>query len=87
MSNLMVFIAVSPPEGDALTVAKVQDRGILLSAARAALAEAQREAAESESSDPMLGVLHRSQCQHLEQVFSRLLPELGGAAQVPALTM
>lgn len=89
MSRLMVFIAVSPPDGDALTVARVSDRGILLSAARAALAEAKIEAAEAESSDPVLGMLHRSEYARLEQVLSQLLPELSGhcADRVPALTM
>ena len=89
MSRVLLFIAVSPPDGDALTLAKVRNRSILLSAARAAIAEAERDASEAEISDPVLGVLQRSECLRLEQVLSRLLPEIGlnHADCEPALTM
>jgi hypothetical protein len=91
MSRIAVFIAVSPPEGDAITVAQVVDRSVLLCAAKAALLEADAAASEAERRDSALGILHRGECLRLERVLSSLIPELLHSSRehqdVPAVMM
>jgi hypothetical protein len=92
--NLAVFIAIdavdAPGAYEAVTVARIRGRDMVLAAARAAISEAEREAVEAERSDPALGIVHRGECLRLQTVLSQLLPELGRRSKpvgVPALTM
>lgn len=67
-----------PGAYEAVTVARSRDRKVILSVARAALDEAERDAVAAERSDPALAALHRGECTRLRQVLSALIPELHG---------
>jgi hypothetical protein len=89
--TLSVFIAIEaaepPAPNEALTVARVRDQHVLLSVARAAIAEAEQEALQAELRDPTEAIVYRGECQRLRSVLSRLLPELREQSRNAALTM
>ena len=71
-----LYIALEPPVGDSITIARVSDRSLLVGAARTAIAEATAQAVRAAAEDPSLGVLHTAEANRLSEALGKLIPEL-----------
>ena len=71
-----LYIALEPPHGDSITIARVSDRALLIGAARTAMAEARDQASRAAAEDPGLGVLQQAEANRLSEALHRLIPEL-----------
>jgi hypothetical protein len=64
--------------GQPLTAAVVENRQLLVEAAKAAIAEAYQKAEAMEEVDEFVAELQREETVRLERVLARLIPELNG---------
>lgn len=62
--------------GQALTAATIEDRGLLVAAAKAAVSEAYERAEAIAADDEFVGDLQREEAERLARVLARLIPEL-----------
>ena len=79
MNSADLLIVYEPERGRPLTVARVGDRGLLVAAARAAIAEAEERAAALGEADEFLGAVQRQEAARIRHVLGMLVPELRGA--------
>ena len=87
MSGTVTLLLVYEPAGGRpLTVARVQDRRMLLDAAHLAILVAEQRAEELAAADRVLGEVERAEAGRLRRVLSLLVPDLRvhdvGAADV-----
>lgn len=73
---LSLVIAFQEPGSKPLSVAVVHDHALLHQAARAALAEAEREVVETTRESPMLGRLRAAEVLRLRTTLALLIPEI-----------
>jgi hypothetical protein len=75
--SLSLYIVCEPKTaGKSMAVARIEDRPTLLSAARAAISEAEARALHLETVDEVLGELQREEAQRLRICLERLMPDL-----------
>lgn len=65
--------------GQALTAATIEDRGLLVAAAKAAVSEAFERAEAIAADDEFVGDLQREEAERLARILARLIPELRGS--------
>jgi hypothetical protein len=72
-----LFIAFEPHGGEPVTLAVVNDRGVLVKAARKAIAESRGLATLMRREDSVLGRLQLAETQRLANALGTVIPELG----------
>ncbi len=77
-----LLIAFEPPNGKAVTLARVANRRLLLAAAVAAIAEADHKAAAMETEHEVLAALQRDEAARLRRALEFVLPELKNSSPV-----
>lgn len=88
--DAVLLIAYRSPNGvRALPVAEVDDRDLLVTAARRAITGKRSEVDGLNSCDPELAMLAAEEADRLERALGLLIPELRGARRTatPALAM
>jgi hypothetical protein len=78
--RVSLLLVYEPAGGRPLTVARVDDRRILLDAAQRAISEAQQRAEELSSADCVLGEVERAEAGRLRTVLGLFVPELRSGA-------
>ena len=73
--------------GQPLTAAVVENRQLLVEAAKAAIAEAHEKAEAMEEVDEFVAELQREEAVRLERVHARLIPELNGHPRLRVITL
>jgi len=76
--SVELVIVYEPQDGRPLSVAKVPDRELLLSAARAAIDQAEVQADVLAGVDAGLGIVQREEAERLRRLLGLLIPELAG---------
>ena len=75
--SIALYIVCEPKDaGKPLALARIEDRGALIAAARAAVSEAEARADHVESCDVVLGELQREEAHRLRNSLERLIPDL-----------
>jgi hypothetical protein len=69
-----LYITLEPDHGKPVTLARVNDRALLASAAAAALDEAVRMVDQMAAEDPLLGELQRQEVSRLRKAIDLVLP-------------
>jgi antitoxin component of MazEF toxin-antitoxin module len=73
--------------GQPLTAAVVENRQLLVEAAKAAIAEAHEKAEAMDEVDEFVAELQREEAVRLERVLARLIPELNGHPRLRVITL
>jgi hypothetical protein len=84
--SVRLYITLEPERGKPVTLARVNDRDLLVDAALLALQEAESIADEMASQDTTLGLLQRQEASRLRQALELVLPEIR-SAKCPASVM
>jgi hypothetical protein len=72
-----LFIALEPSGGGSpVTLARVSDRGALVSVAREAIKESRRQTEEMSHEDELLGQLQHEESNRLQRALELVVPEL-----------
>ena len=74
--RVSLLLVYEPTGGRPLTVARVEDRRLLLDAAQLAIIAAEQRAEELAAADCLLGEVERAEAGRLRKVLSLLVPEL-----------
>jgi hypothetical protein len=75
--SIALYIVCEPKDaGKRLALARIEDRAVLVSAARAAISEAEARAVDVEECDEVLGELHHEEARRLKSSLKRLIPDL-----------
>lgn len=74
--NVSLLLVYEPAGGRPFTVARVEDRCMLLNAAQLAILAAEQRAEELAAADCVLGEVERAEAGRLRKVLSLLVPEL-----------
>lgn len=74
--NVSLLLVYEPVGGRPLTVARVDDRAMLLDAAQLAILAAEKRAEDLAAADRVLGELERAEAGRLRKVLSLLVPGL-----------
>jgi len=77
--SVRLNITLEPERGKPITLARVEDRDLLVNAALSALQQAERLAVEMGSQDTTLGELQRQEASRLRQALELILPEIRAA--------
>ena len=77
-----LMIVYEPLQGRPLTLARVEDRDVLLKAARTALSEMDRRADALAGVDDVLSIVQRGEADRLRRIFAMLLPEFDNHEKV-----
>jgi hypothetical protein len=77
--NVSLLLVYEPNGGRPLTVARVDNRQMLLDAAQLAIIAAEKRAEELAAADRVLGEVERAEAGRLRKVLSLLVPELAAA--------
>lgn len=85
--SVRLYITLEPERGKPITLARINDRDLLLDAALSALQEAEAEATEMASQDKILGELQRQEASRLRQALELVLPEIRSASSGPDTVM
>ncbi len=75
-ANVSLLLVYEPTGGRPFTVARVEDRRIVLGAAQFAIVAAEQKAEEFAAADHVLGEVERAEAGRLRRVLSLLVPEL-----------
>ena len=76
MDRCQIAIIYEPKNGQALKIAAVGDRRLLLETAQIAIAEAEQCADSLRGGDPHLAFVQRAEADRLRTVLANLVPEL-----------
>ena len=76
MARIELCISFEPNPGQAVTVARVTDRDLILHTAHTALEEADARAKRLSALDPVLGELWRQEARRLRVALELVLPDL-----------
>jgi hypothetical protein len=75
--SIALYIVCEPKDaGRSLALARIEDRTVLVTAARAAISEAEARAEGVQECDEVLGELHREEVSRLKNSLERLIPDL-----------
>ena len=85
--SVSLLLVYEPAGGRPLTVARVQDRRMLLHAAQLAILAAEQRAEEFGAADRLLGEVERAEAGRLRRVLSLLVPELTATQPGPLLNV
>jgi hypothetical protein len=77
--SVHLYITLEPERGKPVTLARVEDRDLLVNAALSALQQAEHLAVEMGSQDKTLGELQRQEASRLRQALELVLPEIRAA--------
>ncbi len=86
MTAVAIYI-VAQSSGTPMALARVDDRQAILSAAEAAIAEAEAKAMEMEAADDLLAELQRGEVEQLRWCLQLVIPELRLRATSTAAVM
>ena len=74
--NVSLLLVYEPSGGRPLTVARIEDRRMLLDAAQLAIVAAERRAEDLAAADSVLGEVEWAEAGRLRKVLCLLVPEL-----------
>ena len=74
--HVSLLLVYEPTGGRPLTIARVEDRRMLLDAAQRAIIAAEQRAEELAAADCVLGEVERAEAVRLRKVLSLFVPEL-----------
>jgi hypothetical protein len=86
MLNCELAIVYQPVGGDAVELARVFDRRLLVATAQRAISDRARWAGELAKQEPGLAVIERAEVDRLRSVLSILIPDLATSVESPART-